>query len=144
MPVSSMLYCFFFFVFYLPPASPTTIWQPSRPKNSSELGYAASCVSSRDWIDNHYVASDCQQAIRLFQSEEVLVHMDQEFEFLAPGVTPIHTLPTMATPRRYTVGASEDMMAYISAHRKISLTSFIASKLLDCDCNVQLPVIPTC
>ena len=70
----------------------------------SSVSVDGDCIDWREWLSNGYVASDCQQAIRLFVLDEVLTHMDKEFEFLAPGATALHTLPTMQTPRRYTIG----------------------------------------
>ena len=84
------------------------------PSSSLNLDLSSSfdCVSLRDWIGTNYIASDCQQAIRRFIHEEVFVHMDHELEFLAPGASPLHTLPTVATPRRYTVGSSNLTLSY--------------------------------
>ena len=93
-------------------ASTAAIFQPAQ--NVSDLLSASVCVPSRDWIDTGYVASDCQEAIRRFIHEEVFVQMDQELEFLAPGVDPFHTLPTVLTPRRYTVGGSYQIPVLIS------------------------------
>ena len=76
----------------------------SLAQNQSNVSLDGDCIDWREWISNGYVASDCHQAMRLFVLDEVLTHMDKEFEFLAPGATALHTLPTMQTPRRYTVG----------------------------------------
>ena len=45
----------------------------------------------------------CYETMRLFSKEQAR-HGDKEFEFLAPGAQPTTLLPTMQTPRRYTVG----------------------------------------
>ena len=99
LPCPPMPSLFFIFVFLSGLASAAVI---SQTLQSATIA----CVTSRDWIDNGYVKSDCTQAIERFIREENFVHGDQEFEFLAPGVSPIHSLPTLRTPRRYTVGQS--------------------------------------
>ena len=81
--------------------------------NISDVGIEFDCVPTGDWISTGYVASDCRQTIRRFIHEEVF-HMDEELEFLAPGSAPIHTLPTIETPRRYSVGLSTLPMHLIS------------------------------
>ena len=103
--MNSGLSYFFMLSFFLTFISLSQLVSPavlSQPLQSSITG----CVSLRDWVDIGYIASDCRQAILRFIHEENYVHGDQEFEFLAPGTSPIHDLPTMATPRRYTVGQS--------------------------------------
>lgn len=75
-------------------------------QNASNAAPQRAFIRSPDWVGNVYVASDCEQALWRLVRDEVLVHGDKEFEFLAPNTAPFHTLPTMQTPRRYTVGKS--------------------------------------
>lgn len=73
-------------------------------QNITNLGVDGDCVAGRDWVgSNGYVASDCHQAIQRFLREELYRRGDEEVEFLAPRTAPLHTLPTVRTPRRYTV-----------------------------------------
>ena len=62
------------------------------------------CTDSIDWKGDGYSNSDCLAVIQRFFFVEVVEHGQKEFEFLSPGASGTSGLPTMQTPRRYTVG----------------------------------------
>ena len=70
------------------------------------------CIASSDWVGNGYVASHCQDTILRLVSAETNVHGPQVFEFLAPDAQPLHAIPVMRTPRRYTVGSPPPLPTY--------------------------------
>lgn len=98
--------------------------QPSQ--NSSDFGVDFDCVASRDWTGMGYVAKDCQQVIERFIHEEVFKYLDQELEFIAPQVSPYHTLPIAQTPRRYTVGTKNPPSPLNSLYCDLSILQLIS------------------
>ena len=100
MPISSFL--LFISLSHLTAAA--SLIQPATTQNSSNPLAAPVCVSTDDWLGTRYGRHSCRQAVQRIISDEVDAHGEREFEFLAPHAEPIHTLPTMQTPRRYTGG----------------------------------------
>ena len=137
---SLMLISFSSLALFLRPASSAVIHQPSSSFLNLDSSSLFDCVSLRNWIGNNYVASDCHQAIRRFVREEVSVHMDHELEFLAPGSSPLHALPTVETPRRYTVGSSFSHFLCNTSAMLFILT--LSRELQSRDCHVQLVLLP--
>lgn len=97
--------------------------QPSH--NPSDFGMDFDCVARSDWIGMGFIARDCQQVIERFVHEEVFQHLDQELEFLAPQVSPYHTLPTVQTPRRYTVGVNSPPSLFNSLYCDLGILQLI-------------------
>ncbi|KAL2042404.1 hypothetical protein N7G274_004896 [Stereocaulon virgatum] len=89
--------------------------QPTTPQMSAASLPAPICVGSSDWLGTRYDREDCQQAVERLVTAEVSVHDQREYEFLAPHASPIHAIPTMRTPRRYTGGACTLVIAMISS-----------------------------
>ncbi|KAL2051203.1 hypothetical protein ABVK25_008450 [Lepraria finkii] len=112
MPISSFLLLFISLPRLTAAAS---LIQPTTTQNSSNPLVAPVCVHNNDWLGTRYSHHDCQQAVQQFISDEVDAHDEREFEFLAPHAEPIHTLPTMLTPRRYTGGACSLVIAMLSS-----------------------------
>ena len=105
-PSVSISCCLIFLVALPHLASTASLIQPTKTRNSTEEASAnPACVRKSSWLGTTYRHSDCQRAVDGFISSEVQVHRDQEYEFLAPHAQPIHHLPVMQTPRRYTVGS---------------------------------------
>ena len=62
------------------------------------------CTDNPVWNSPAWHPSDCQVALLRLALTESDRHGDHYFEFLGPGATASHRLPTMDTPRRYTSG----------------------------------------
>ena len=65
----------------------------------------AGCTKSADWV-GHALPNeeDCAATLSMLYRIELLKHGMNRFEFLGRGAHPEYKLPTMQTPRRYTVG----------------------------------------
>lgn len=75
--------------------------------NSTQLkGSGQECTSSPEWLGPKLVVDDCAGTVNKFYNIEVLRHGRQQYEFLGVNAEPEFKLPTMQTPRRYTVGKS--------------------------------------
>ena len=94
---------FFVFVTFYQLVFSASLIQSTTSQNSSNPIAAPVCIRRSDWLGTHYGLHDCQRAVDLLITNEVNVHDEREFEFLAPQAQPIHDLPIMQTPRRYTV-----------------------------------------
>ena len=62
------------------------------------------CSASPDWIGLKLVKEDCTGTVNKFYNIEVLQHRRVPYEFLGVDAEPEFKLPSMKTPRRYTVG----------------------------------------
>ena len=99
--LSILISCCLTFLVALPHlASTASLIQPTKTETPNAV-----CVRDSRWLGIRYGPLDCQGAVDDLISSEVQVHRDQEFEFLAPQAGPIHDLPIMQTPRRYTFGS---------------------------------------
>ncbi len=63
-----------------------------------------SCNTSPDWAGPYFFPKDCATAISQFFAQEVLMHGNKAFEFLAVGAHPRTRYPSQNTPRKYTYG----------------------------------------
>ena len=61
------------------------------------------CVNSDAWASFQFHPSDCQKALDRFTVAELVISRSRHktFEFLGVDATPVSTLTTQATPRRY-------------------------------------------
>ena len=105
LPIS--ISCLLTFLVALPhPASTASLVQPTKIRNSTAQTSANPvCVHDSNWLGTHYGHSDCRGAVNNFIASEVQTHRRQAYEFLAPNAQPIHDLPVVKTPRRYTSGS---------------------------------------
>ena len=102
----SILYRLTFLVALPHLASTASLIQPTNTRNLTvEASANPVCVRDSNWLGTKYGHGDCQGAVDGFISSEVRVRRGQEYEFLAPHAQPIHDLPIMRTPRRYTLGS---------------------------------------
>lgn len=61
------------------------------------------CTDSSKWIGTGSSSMDCIGAVQKLYNAEVKPFSDIDFEFLSPKA-PARSLPSMRTPRKYTVG----------------------------------------
>ena len=68
------------------------------------------CTKSTAWV-GHALPNeeDCAATLSMLYRIELLKHGMNRFEFLGRGARPEYELPTMQTPRRYTVGKPEHL-----------------------------------
>lgn len=83
---------------------PRLVWGvPFRNSLNATLpANGAYCVDSRQWLRPDLLPRDCVSAGLKFFLEENADYQYTPIEFLAPGATPLSTLRTQTTPRRYT------------------------------------------
>ena len=62
------------------------------------------CTGQFSWLGNGYHVSDCGVALENIYYEDVESWGGADFEFVAPGGTPVHAEPRMHTPLKYTHG----------------------------------------
>ena len=105
--LSISISCCLTFLIALPHrASTASLVQPTETRNSTAQASANPvCVHDSNWLGTHYGHSDCRGAVNNFIASEVQVRRGQAYEFLAPNAQPIHDLPIVQTPRRYTSGS---------------------------------------
>ena len=74
----------------------------SSPLQNNSLTFPE-CVNSGSWASTQFHPSDCQFALDRFTVAELVVRRSshKNFEFLGIDATPVSTLTTQTTPRRY-------------------------------------------
>ena len=74
----------------------------SSPLQNNSLTFPE-CVNSGAWASTRFHPSDCQLALDRFTVAELVVSRSshKNFEFLGIDATPVSTLTTQTTPRRY-------------------------------------------
>ena len=74
----------------------------SSPLQNNSLTFPE-CVDSRTWASTQFDPSDCRLALDRFTVAELVVSRSSHtnFEFLGIDATPVSTLTTQRTPRRY-------------------------------------------
>ena len=72
------------------------------------------CTNDYDWTGAAYDPNDCLSAVERLENTDLKVFKSIEFEFLAPGATRRSSLPTIRTPRRYTVNSCTLVIAMLS------------------------------
>ena len=129
-------------------ASTASLIQPTKTRNLTvEASPNPICVRDSDWLGTRYGHGDCQGAVNQFISSEVQVRRGHEYEFLAPHARPIHDLPIMQTPRRYTSGskAPPSLISPLPLLDRATSTEidYVIRCLLPRDRHVLLPLLPS-
>ena len=72
------------------------------------------CTRDYDWTGAMYDPNDCLSAVERLEKTDLKFFKSTELEFLAPGATRRSSLPTIRTPRKYTVGSCTLVIAMLS------------------------------
>ena len=72
------------------------------------------CTNDYDWTGARYDPNDCLSAVERLEKTDLKFFKSIELEFLAPGATRRSSLPTIRTPRKYTVGSCTLVIAMLS------------------------------
>ena len=72
------------------------------------------CTNDYDWTGAMYDPNDCLSAVQRLENTDLKFFKTIELEFLAPGATRTSSLPTIRTPRKYTVGSCTLVIAMLS------------------------------
>lgn len=72
------------------------------------------CTKDYDWTGAMYDPNDCLSAVERLEKTDLKFFKSIELEFLAPGATRRSSLPTIRTPRKYTVDTCTLVIAMLS------------------------------
>ena len=72
------------------------------------------CTKDYDWTGAMYDPNDCWSAVERLEKTDLKFFKSIELEFLAPGATRRTSLPTIRTPRKYTVDSCTLVIAMLS------------------------------
>ena len=79
------------------------------------------CTNGFDWAGAMYDPNDCLRAVERLEDTDLKFFKSIELEFLAPGATRTSSLPTIRTPRKYTVDSCTLVIAMLSTLPPLSL-----------------------